>query len=204
MQLQIPVRAHYYSRVNGRGFNLIEAAIVLGVVGLVIGGIWVAASAVQENLRTKRMQEGITSIYQGILSQYKGFDAGGGGTTLARSDLASDPIIRFDYAPKDFVRGNKLIDPWGLPIDVTLDASNNAVNFWIRGNSKSTCAKLVTFFLVQGWDNITPNTWQKVIHTHDWSAEILNYSTGWGRPTFPVASSGCTNDTWSFLFSYKR
>lgn len=31
------------------GFNLIEAAIVLGVVGLVIGGIWVAASAVRNN-----------------------------------------------------------------------------------------------------------------------------------------------------------
>lgn len=32
-------------------FSLIEAAIVLGVVGLVIGGIWVAAAAVQETMR---------------------------------------------------------------------------------------------------------------------------------------------------------
>lgn len=29
-----------------RGFNLVEAAIVLGVIGLVIGGIWVTASAI--------------------------------------------------------------------------------------------------------------------------------------------------------------
>lgn len=34
-----------------RGFNLIEAAIVLGVIGLVIGGIWVAAAKVQQNMR---------------------------------------------------------------------------------------------------------------------------------------------------------
>lgn len=34
------------------GFNLIEAAIVLGVIGLVIGGIWVAASAASEQRRT--------------------------------------------------------------------------------------------------------------------------------------------------------
>jgi hypothetical protein len=33
------------------GFNLIEAAIVLGAIGLVIGGIWIAASAVNRNLR---------------------------------------------------------------------------------------------------------------------------------------------------------
>lgn len=31
-----------------RGFNLIEAAIVLGIIGLVIGGIWIAATAVSE------------------------------------------------------------------------------------------------------------------------------------------------------------
>lgn len=30
-----------------RGFSLVEAAIVLGVVGLVIGGIWVAASEIR-------------------------------------------------------------------------------------------------------------------------------------------------------------
>ena len=33
--------ARYYS-----GFSLIEAAIVLGVIGLVIGGIWAASSSV--------------------------------------------------------------------------------------------------------------------------------------------------------------
>ena len=36
-----------------RGFNLIESAIVLGVVGLVIGGIWVAASEVRESFKGK-------------------------------------------------------------------------------------------------------------------------------------------------------
>ena len=34
-----------------RGFNLIEAAIVLGVVGLVVGGIWVAAANIRQNMK---------------------------------------------------------------------------------------------------------------------------------------------------------
>lgn len=44
-------RLHPKSRPRSkRGFNLIEAAIVLGVVGLVIGGLWVAAAKVRENM----------------------------------------------------------------------------------------------------------------------------------------------------------
>lgn len=38
-------------RRSFRGFSLIEAAIVLGVVGLVIGGIWTAASAISVKQR---------------------------------------------------------------------------------------------------------------------------------------------------------
>ncbi len=36
-------------RQGRKGFNLIESAIVLGVVGLVIGGIWVAAATVMKS-----------------------------------------------------------------------------------------------------------------------------------------------------------
>jgi hypothetical protein len=41
---------HFRTARRKRGFNLIEAAIVLGVVGLVIGGIWVAASSVSRTM----------------------------------------------------------------------------------------------------------------------------------------------------------
>lgn len=47
---------------KNRAFSLIESAIVLGVVGLIIGGIWLAASTVQENLRISKTVEGILFI----------------------------------------------------------------------------------------------------------------------------------------------
>lgn len=52
-----PVRHQPATR---RGFNLVEAAIVLGVVGLVIGGIWVAASALQKNMTINNLANQIS------------------------------------------------------------------------------------------------------------------------------------------------
>lgn len=51
-----------------RGFNLIEAAIVLGVVGLVIGGIWVAAAAHQNAFKLNTSISGILTMRQKLAS----------------------------------------------------------------------------------------------------------------------------------------
>lgn len=48
------------------GFNLVEAAIVLGVVGLIIGGIWVAANAVNEQRRVSQTVSNILQIEQNV------------------------------------------------------------------------------------------------------------------------------------------
>ncbi len=53
--------ADKHKPTSSRGFNLVEAAIVLGVVGLVIGGIWVAAAEVQKN---RKLSVAATSIGQ--------------------------------------------------------------------------------------------------------------------------------------------
>lgn len=41
-----------------RAFSLIEAAIVLGVVGLVIGGIWIAAAALMYKWEYEKFLQG--------------------------------------------------------------------------------------------------------------------------------------------------
>lgn len=45
-----------------KGFNLIEAALVLGIIGGIIGGIWVAASAVTESRKITQMAGDVLSI----------------------------------------------------------------------------------------------------------------------------------------------
>jgi hypothetical protein len=48
--------------MSRNGFSLIEATIILAIVGLVIGGIWVAASAVRDHWKTQKIAEDVIRI----------------------------------------------------------------------------------------------------------------------------------------------
>lgn len=53
-----------------RGFTLTEAAIVLGIVGLILGAIWVAAAAVYNNLRVSTTSNQLLQIVQSVRSMH--------------------------------------------------------------------------------------------------------------------------------------
>lgn len=55
---------HFLKKLNQRGFTLIEIAIVLTIVGLVIGGIWLAASTVLNNNRIAEASRQVLQIVQ--------------------------------------------------------------------------------------------------------------------------------------------
>ena len=56
-------------RASG-AFTLTEIAIVLGIIGIILGAIWVAASAVYENNRTARASAQVQLIIGGFRSIY--------------------------------------------------------------------------------------------------------------------------------------
>ncbi len=49
-----------------KGFSLVEAAIVLAVVGLVVAGIWVAASSVSENQKIATFEKDMLIIVRNM------------------------------------------------------------------------------------------------------------------------------------------
>ena len=59
-------RASAQIRLSPRGFNLIEAAIVLGVIGLVIGGIWIASAAVSDRVAANRTATGLVQAVSAL------------------------------------------------------------------------------------------------------------------------------------------
>jgi type II secretory pathway pseudopilin PulG len=59
-------------KLNQKGFTLIELAIILTIVGLVIGGIWIAASTVMNNMKKKDLGEGTIQLVQNLRNLYTG------------------------------------------------------------------------------------------------------------------------------------
>lgn len=53
-----------------KGFTLTEIAIVLGIIGLILGAIWVAASSVYSNQKVGKANTQMLAISQGIRSLY--------------------------------------------------------------------------------------------------------------------------------------
>jgi len=82
-----------------RGFTLTEAAIVLGIVGLILGAIWVAAASVYRNMRITRTTEQILTIVQSIRSMNTTQQTLGG---TANYTL---PMIQAGIFPRDMIRG---------------------------------------------------------------------------------------------------
>jgi prepilin-type N-terminal cleavage/methylation domain-containing protein len=53
-----------------RGFTLTEIAIVLGIIGLILGAIWGAASAVYEKSKIAQAEQGITATASAVRAMY--------------------------------------------------------------------------------------------------------------------------------------
>lgn len=52
------------------GFSLIEAAIVLGLIGLVVGGIWAAAASSRASTQANQLQQQTLNLVKGVRDYY--------------------------------------------------------------------------------------------------------------------------------------
>jgi prepilin-type N-terminal cleavage/methylation domain-containing protein len=78
-----------------RGFTLTEIAIVLGIIGIILGAIWVAASAVYNNIRISHANTQVLQLAQGIRSLYS--------TATLTTGMTVDNLICAKAAPSDMI-----------------------------------------------------------------------------------------------------
>lgn len=86
---------------------------MLGVVGLVIGGIWVAASAVQEKMRINTLLNNVAVTYSNLQNLFAG-------QPLTGDVVVSNSLLEM-VAPKGQILGNQLIDPMDSVTDISIN-----------------------------------------------------------------------------------
>ncbi len=90
-----------------RGFTLTEMAIVVGIIGLVLGGIWAASAAAYSVLRVNRAHEEIDTIINNMRQLYAS------SPTIPPGDLTGSAMTAGVF-PADMVTPDGLIaNPWG-------------------------------------------------------------------------------------------
>jgi prepilin-type N-terminal cleavage/methylation domain-containing protein len=113
-----------------RGFTLTEIAVVLGIVGLILGAIWTAAAHVYQQKKVNQEVEEIQDIVQAVRSLYATRGVIGAGTpgvigaagcmnTLLVSSNSFPSDMVTPGAPADLQCGQPTVhNPFGETVDV--------------------------------------------------------------------------------------
>jgi type II secretory pathway pseudopilin PulG len=130
------------ARQRRRGFNLIEAAIVLGVIGLIVGGIWVSAAAMMESYKVNKTVEGVFTIARNTQDLISARDA----QAIGDNVYVTDTVRAAGGIPGDWVNGTTIKHPFGgaVPIGQSLGAQGELFYVGIQAVNKSVCVNLVT------------------------------------------------------------
>lgn len=130
------------ARKTRMGFNLIESAIVLGVVGLVIGGIWYAAAAMYENYKVNKTINDIALIVKNVQELISIRDA----ESIGNAVNITTTLIKAGVFPETWVNENNVINPFGAIAEVLnlAQPAGASTRFFIRfyGIPQSSCIKL--------------------------------------------------------------
>jgi hypothetical protein len=124
-----------------RGFNLIEAAIILGVVGLVIGGIWVGAAKVKESLAINEMAGAFPLICSNAASLFPLY-----GVTIDSTEDITNTAISAGVFPNDWIRNGLLELPIGqaeklMQWNMTRGTDSGKISFYMHLN-RTSCVQL--------------------------------------------------------------
>lgn len=194
------------------GLSLIETAIVLGVIGLVIGGIWVAAATVTESNRQNTLISNLISITGKLQTNFKGMPwTKRDGTILASITFADYPFGTYimkagwsNIIPADMISASSdyPVDPWGqqLQIAIVNQTNNRYVSIDWFNTDRSRCISVA--------NKVVGRTRNMASASFMAAAGITNPTTVLGGGleriyTYDDAVSACTsNQSLLFVFEF--
>ena len=134
------------ARRDRRAFTLTELSIVLGVIGLVLGGIWVAAGQAYQAQKATKAANQVQQIFTGYKTIYaaKGIDdpTDNDDVTCLGMNAKAFPSDMYPAVIPCVTGTNTTYpqSPWGQPVFVSLWKSTNTILIGFRGSSSNGTA----------------------------------------------------------------
>lgn len=123
------------------GFNLIEAAIVLAIIGLVIGTIWVAAAVVNDAQKIEETKKGVIMTANNMQNLISSADA----TTIGNSASLTNAAIAAQAFPANWITSSTTAkNPYGGSFTVANYALPPRFDVYLHGIPYTACVKLLT------------------------------------------------------------
>ncbi len=168
------------------GFSLIEASIVLGVIGMALGSIWVVTSSVRQSAKATSLQQQINLTVQNIRTYYAGRALPTGAAGEITASTFTDTLRDRSVFPEDMcnaacVAGGDPVNVYGgaVLVNIVNTSPFTTFNLNLDGVDKRGC--------IQAMMNLTAR-----------SAELgltsIEANGGTARTSFPVGVSTAESD----------
>lgn len=204
-------------RQKVRGFNLVESAIVLGIVGLVIGGIWAAAAGIQRNMYRNEIIEAVQRANQNFASVWKGLSLSDNAqhyvvitpTIFPPGELVSSAGFSGVNAYYDFGGYDVYKSPSGLLMDVYADTTGgllSTVVFTFGPIDRADCNWLGRVFLTVAPNNGgVENSGSGQVNVHNSTGDTSLYyyfefsGFNLGDPMIAALDGACKSSKTNFI-----
>ena len=150
-----PSPARRYAVRHRRGLGLLEAALFLGITGLVLGGIWAAVSSVSSNKQIDTTVGQIIQIAQNMRALYSNQSAFSGGSGFSTGSDITEKMGKLDIAPVEMIDQTDASvwrSVWKSPVHVYVGPT--LITFRVRYTSitKESCLATIARSIGPGRD----------------------------------------------------
>lgn len=176
-------KSNYKPAPARRGMSLIEMAIVMGIVGAALGGIWVATSTVNEKNRVEDTKEGVELIVanlKNLPTTYLHTD-----DTFISNSTGQGVGIGMGLVPETFMSNGRAVNPWGdnLYIGYWAAAREFKIILQSKNLTSERCNQLVPYFAktlkLRGGHSPGPGWWDQNSTAADFQWACTNvYGSG--------------------------
>jgi prepilin-type N-terminal cleavage/methylation domain-containing protein len=155
---RIPTQLRSAQRAK-KGFTLTEIAIVLGIIGMILGAIWVAASSVYNSQKVSRATTEVLAVSQAVRALFPTNTT----TGIADGDITT-MVCNAGVFPQDMVSScatPTIYNPWSgsvagttvAAISITAAAADDGFEIIETGVSSQGCYGLITAVAGSGRDS---------------------------------------------------